>query len=91
MADSYEETLEEVAEYFDTEVEALRRMFAEFLALSYKEARELDPYQRAVCYSVYRITKLKSACRMTRRSREGWKNRAMELGSPPHLRKEAPQ
>lgn len=85
----YEETVEEVAKYFDTEAEALNRMVQQFLATPYDEAKNMDQYQRAVCYAVYRITKLKSACRMSQRSREGWKERAVELGSPPHLHKEA--
>lgn len=85
----YEETLKEQAEYFDMTVDEIRSIFLKFLSLHYAEAKEqMDPFERAVSIGIYRVTKLKSACRMSQRSREGWRNRAMELGSPGHLVKD---
>jgi hypothetical protein len=62
--DPYAETLAEQAEYHDLDVEELRETFKRFLSLSYSEAKEkMDPFERAVCIGVYRITKIKGACR----------------------------
>lgn len=84
--DIYDETVKEFAEYFKVDEEQIREIMSRFLALPFDKARELmDPYDRAVGHSIYRVVKLKSACRMTRNSRERWRDRAMELGSPGHL------
>lgn len=72
---AYEETLTEVAEELGYERHQLAEHFAAYL-----QKTELDPAVTAACYALYRITKLKGACRMTRRSREIWRDRAMELG-----------
>lgn len=78
--DIYEETLIEQADYLGLEVEELRKMFLRWLNKTYEQAKELPEYERAVSIGIYRIVKLKSACRMTRKSRELWRDRAMELG-----------
>lgn len=82
----YDETIREQAEYFDMRVEDAHKLFNKFLRLNYREAKEqMNPFQRAFCFGVYRVVKLKSACRMSQRSRDGWKDRAISLGSPSHL------
>lgn len=84
--DAYDETVREFAEYFKVDEKQIRDIMSRFLALNYFEAEEqMDPYDRAVGHSIYRVVKLKSACRMTRKSRKLWRRRAMELGSPGYL------
>jgi hypothetical protein len=77
----YDETIREYAQHFAMHEGDLRDMFSRYLSRD----RELDPTERAICYGIYRIVKLKSAFRTTAKSRERWRERAMELGSPSHL------
>jgi hypothetical protein len=82
----YDETVREYADYFDMPVADVHKLFNKFLSLNYDEAKAwMPPFQRALCIGLYRVTKLKGACRMAAKSREGWKDRAMDLGSPGHL------
>lgn len=82
----YDETVKEFAEYFKVDEEQIREIMSRFLALPFDKALELmDPFDRAVGHSIYRVVKLKSACHMTRRSREGWRERAIDLGSHTYL------
>lgn len=84
MPDSiYDETVREYAEHFSLPEGEVRDMFKRYLSRQPEE--ELDPTERALCYGIYRIVKLKSAFRMGAKSRERWRDRAMALGSPGHL------
>lgn len=76
----YQETLQEQAEYFDLPADDVEKMFLRFLHMNFEEAKAMDPFERAVCIGIYRITKLKGACRMMQKSRERWIGRAKEAG-----------
>jgi hypothetical protein len=82
----YDETVREFAEYFKLDEDQIRDIMKEFLARPYSEAEEyMDPYDRAVGIAIYRVVKIKHAYRMASKSRERWRDRAVELGSPDHL------
>jgi hypothetical protein len=81
----YDETVCEFAEYFKLDEDQIRDIMKEFLARPYTEAIDMDPYERAVGIAIYRVVKLKHAYRMASKSRERWRDRAVELGSPDHL------
>jgi hypothetical protein len=85
----YDETVAEVAEDMGVTETWLREKMSIYLrgrgTPSYEALKEEEKY---ICYAVYRVVKLKYAFRATRKSRERWRERAMELGNPPHLVRE---
>jgi len=80
--DTYDEVVAEVAHDLGIEEQALRAKFSTYLNLRYPNN---GGDEWAACYAVYRLTKARSAFRMAERSRNGWRERAMSLGSPGHL------
>lgn len=86
---TYDDVVGEVADDLGIEESELRDAFGIFINTQ-NAARNaaLSDSMRAACYAVYRLTKLRGAFHMTAQSRERWRERAMELGSPPHLVKE---
>lgn len=84
---TYEEALAQVADDLRLETDALRSWFERWLASRWPHENVPREWQ-GPCYAVYRLTKLLSALRAFRGSREGWRSRAIALGSPPHLRTE---
>lgn len=83
-ADSiYDEVVAEVAKDLQLPEGELRGKFSRYLYLPYPDN---GGEEWAACYAVYRLTKAYSAFRMATRSRNGWRERAMDLGSPGHLR-----
>jgi hypothetical protein len=83
--DTYDEVVAEVAKDLALEEPDLRRAFSAWLARTGSSTQPAPDLAHA-CYAVYRLTKLKTALRMVHRSRDGWKERAILLGSPRHLR-----
>jgi hypothetical protein len=81
---TYDEVVGEVANDLGIAEDELRRVFFAWLAKTGANTKP-EPHLAHACYAVYRLTKLKGALRSSHRSREGWKARAMALGSPPHL------
>lgn len=90
MSDTiHAETVSEYAGHFDMSLADAHKLFNRFLRMSYSEAKDqMNPFQRAFCLGVYQTVKLKWACRMSQTSRANWRDRAIELGSAPHLREE---
>jgi hypothetical protein len=81
---TYDDVVSEVARDLDVSEDELRCVFSVWLART-SAGTQPEPYLAHACYVVYRLTNLTSALRSSQRSRDGWKARAMELGSPPHL------
>lgn len=84
MSTTYDDVVAEVAEDLEVDEAELRSAFSAWLAMTGNNTKP-DSHFAHACYAVYRLTKMKSALRASMRSREGWKARAMELGSPDHL------
>lgn len=76
----------EVATDLQLDEAELRAKFSRYLHLTFPDN---GGDEWAACYAVYRLTKARSAFAMCRRSRNGWRDRAMSLGSPGHLLKES--
>jgi hypothetical protein len=81
---TYDEVVAEVARDLGIEEPALRAKFTRYLSVPREESRGEE---WTACYAVYRLVKARSAFRMATQSRNGWRERAMELGSPGYLRR----
>jgi hypothetical protein len=78
---TYRTTLREAADFFGETEEFWDDKFRFFLQRGFHKVRdEMDPYHRAVCYSIYRIDKQRWAFNMARERAERWKMAAIELG-----------
>lgn len=76
----------EVADDLDLDENDLRRTFSMWLAtIGSGDKARAEPNLEYACYAVYRLAQLKTALRMSQRSRNEWKERAVSLGSPGHL------
>lgn len=83
IGSTYDEVVAEVARDLGIDEQVLRDRFSTYLNLSYPDN---GGDRWAACYAVYRLTKARSAFSMAKRSRDGWRERAISLGSPGHLR-----
>lgn len=78
---TYEETLAELASDLQIDADQLREEFTTWVNFTGGPLHpSLSPEQNARCYALYRVVKLKSACRMTAASRERWRDAAIAAG-----------
>lgn len=82
----YDQVVAEVATDLHLNEETLRAAFSVWLRGPGCVHLSLPSEYNHACYAVYRLTKTRSAFQMTSKSRARWRERAMELGSPGHLR-----
>lgn len=81
---TYDKVVREVAVDLRLDQAELRSWFSRWLNAAGSPA-DIPAEWAAACYAVYRLTKATSAFHMAARSREQWRQRAISLGSPPHL------
>lgn len=83
MTDStYDAVVAEIARDLQLDEVELRAKFSRYLHLTFPDNGGAE---WAACYAVYRLTKARSSFRMCVRSRNGWRDRAISLGSSGHL------
>jgi hypothetical protein len=81
---TYDEVVAEVAKDLRLDEAELREQFGQWINSRWPH-EHVQREWGAACYAVYRLTKTRSAFRMAAASRERWRDRAISLGSPPHL------